>query len=240
MEEDLGLVGNQFQIIVSLVFVTYVIFEVPSNMVLKRFTPRIWIPTITVSWGLVATLSGLVQSYGGMITCRLLLGAFESGLFPGMTVYLTMFYTKRELGLRIGYLFVCAALAGACGGLLAYAIGKMDGLAGLSGWRWIFIIEGLPTIIMGVVAFFFMANDAETAYFFNDDDRALIQLRRDSEYGQTASAQAFSKADAFKAFKDWKVWGMCSGQFTITIMLYGMSMIRRLPKIWFWCTRTNI
>lgn len=188
-------------------------------MVLKKFTPRIWISIIAFSWGIVATLMGLSQSYGSMIACRLLVGAFEAGLFPGMTVYLTMFYTKRELGLRIGYLFVCSALAGATRGLLAYAIGNMDGLAGLRGWRWIIIIEGIPTVVMAFLAFFFMENDAKTAHFFTERYKALINLRRHSEYGQTASAQAFGKADAFKAFKDWKVWGLCIAQFSITIML---------------------
>lgn len=78
----------------------------------------------------------MVQSYGGLIAVRLALGAVEAGLFPGLAVYLTFFYTKRELALRIGYLFVSAALAGGTGGLLAFGIGHMDGLAGYSGWRW--------------------------------------------------------------------------------------------------------
>jgi len=130
---------SQFQTAVSILFVTYILSEVPSNLVLKKLTPSRWIAFITVAWGIIATLTGIVQSYGGLIACRLLLGAVEGGLFPGMAVYLTFFYTKRELALRIGYLFVSAALAGACGGLLAYAIGHMDGTAGLRGWRWIMI-----------------------------------------------------------------------------------------------------
>jgi len=97
----------------------------------------------------------------------------------------------------------------------------MNGVGGYHGWRWIFIIEGIPTMIMGVVTFFFMANDSDSAYFFTEEDRVLIQLRRDGEYGQTASAQLFNKKDALKAFTDWKVWGMASGQFAINVMLYG-------------------
>lgn len=81
LESDLGLVGNQFQIAVSILFVTYITFEVPSNLVLKKFTPSRWIAFITFSWGIVATLTGLVQSYGGLIACRVLLGALEAGLF---------------------------------------------------------------------------------------------------------------------------------------------------------------
>ena len=135
LEEDLGLVGNQFQIAVSILFVTYITFEVPSNLVLKKFTPSRWIAFITVSWGIVATLTGLVKSYDGLIACRVILGALEAGLFPGMNLYLTFFYTKNELALRVGYLFVSAAIAGALGGLLAFGIGHMDGIQGMSGWR---------------------------------------------------------------------------------------------------------
>lgn len=142
LEEDLKLHGDQYQIAVAVLFIPYVLVEVPSNMLLKKFTPSKWLATITVSWGIVSTMMGIVQSFGGLIACRLLLGLLEGGLFPGLTVYLTMFYTKQELALRIGYLFVSSALAGACGGLLAYGIGFADGTAGLSGWRWVFILEG--------------------------------------------------------------------------------------------------
>jgi MFS family permease len=92
LEEDLGLHGSQYQTAVSLLFVTYIICETPSNLVIKRLRPSRWIAFITLAWGIVATLTGVVQSYGGLIVCRLLMGALEAGLFPGMTIYLTKFY----------------------------------------------------------------------------------------------------------------------------------------------------
>lgn len=142
LEADLGLTGSQYQTAVSVLFITYVLIEVPSNLLLKRFTPSRWIAIIMVVWGIISTLTGIVQNFAGLVVCRLLLGLVEGGLFPGLTVYLTLFYTKKEIALRIGYLFVSSALAGACGGLLAYGIGFMSGIAGMSGWRWIFIVEG--------------------------------------------------------------------------------------------------
>ncbi|KAF6812032.1 major facilitator superfamily transporter [Colletotrichum musicola] len=229
LEEDLGLRGNQFQVAVSILFVTYIVFEVPSNLVLKLLTPRRWIAFITVSWGLIATLTGLVDSYGALVACRLLLGAVEAGLFPGLNVYLTFFYSKHELALRVGYLFVSAAIAGGLGGLLAYGIGHMDGVAGLRGWRWIMIIEGLPTVILGVVTYFALPNDAATAYFLTEDDRRIMAARRGREYGATSSAQEFSRHDAWKAAKDWKVWVFCVAQFGADTMLYGFSTF--LPTI---------
>lgn len=229
LEEDLGLKGNQFQTAVSILFVTYITFEVPSNLVLKKFTPSRWLAFITTAWGIVATMSGLVQSYGGLIAVRVLLGALEAGLFPGMNLYLTFFYTKHELAMRVGYLFVSAAIAGALGGLLAFGIGNMDGVQGMSGWRWIMIIEGIPTVLLGIAIFFFLPNDVETAYFLNDEEKRLMEIRRGRAYGSTTSAQQFSKKDMMKGFKDWKVWMFCASQFGADTMLYGYSTF--LPTI---------
>lgn len=142
LERDLRLVGSDYNIAVAVLFIPYVLVEVPSNLLLKKFTPSKWLAALAFFWGIVSTMMGLVQSFGGLVACRLVLGLLEGGLFPGLTVYLTLFYTKQELALRIGYLFVSSALAGACGGLLAYAIGFMDGVRGMSGWRWVFILEG--------------------------------------------------------------------------------------------------
>lgn len=220
---------SQFQTAVSILFVTYILSELPSNLVLKKFTPSRWIAFITLAWGIIATLTGIVQSYGGLIACRLLLGAVEGGLFPGMAVYLTFFYTKRELALRIGYLFVSAALAGACGGLLAYAIGHMDGTAGQRGWRWIMILEGIPTLILGIATWFVLPNSPETAYFFSAEEKAFAAARLKRQTGYTKKAAEFHWADVKKAFKDWKVWTFCFAQFGSDTMLYGYSTF--LPTI---------
>lgn len=229
LEEDLGLEGNQFQVAVSILFVTYLLSELPSNLVLKKFRPSRWISFITTSWGIIATLTGIVQSYGGLLACRLLLGAVEGGLFPGLAVYLTLFYTKKELALRIGYLFVSAALAGACGGLLAYAIGHMDGVAGQRGWRWIMILEGLPTFVLGIATWFLLADSPETAFYLTPAEIELMHVRRSRQTGQTTSAQEFHWYDVRRGLLDWKIWIFCFGQFGVDTMLYGYSTF--LPTI---------
>ncbi len=146
-----------------------------------------------------------------------------------MTVYLTLFYTKRELALRVGYLFVSAALAGSVGGLLAYGIGFMDGLDGYRGWRWIFIIEGLPTFVLGIAVFFWLADEPETAYYLSHAERELMVVRKRRQVGHTASGDQLHKEDVIKAFKDWKVWMFAAGQFGADTMLYGYSTF--LPTI---------
>ncbi|KKK17239.1 hypothetical protein ARAM_005924, partial [Aspergillus rambellii] len=229
LEDDLGLVGDQYQVAVSILFVTYCLFEVPSNLVIKKLTPSRYIASITVIWGIIATLTGITQNYGGLIACRLLLGIVEAGLFPGLMTYLTLFYSKREIALRTGYLFSSAALAGACGGLLAYAIGFMDGLSGLKGWRWIMILEGIPTFIIGVAVWFFLADDPDTAYYLSEEEKALVVKCRSRHVGYTASAQKFHWADVKEGALDWRIYAFCIGQFGVDTMLYGYSTF--LPTI---------
>lgn len=229
MEEDLRLEGNQFQVAVSIFYVTYLLFEVPSNLILKPLTPSRYISFVAFGWGIIAMCTGFVHNYGALIAIRLILGVVEAGLFPGLNVYLTFFYTKRELALRVGYLFVSAAISGALGGLLAYGIGQMSGVAGYNGWRWIFIIEGLPSIVIGVATFFLLPNDIEHAYFLTPEEKKFAAVRHMRHYGHTESAQKFSKSDMMAAFKDWKIWLFCLGQFGVDTMLYGYSTF--LPTI---------
>ena len=146
-----------------------------------------------------------------------------------MCVYLTFFFTKREIALRIGYLFVSAAIAGSMGGLLAYAIGFMDGVRGYSGWRWIFIIEGIPTVLMGVSAWFWLADDSDNAYYLTQGEKDLNRVRRFRQIGYTVSAEQLHKEDVIKGVKDWKIWAFCFGMFGIDTMLYGYSTF--LPTI---------
>ncbi|KFY88214.1 hypothetical protein V500_06496 [Pseudogymnoascus sp. VKM F-4518 (FW-2643)] len=229
MEDDLNLKGNQYQIAVSILFVTYCGLEVPSNLLLKKFQPGRYIAVITITWGVIATLSGLVRSFGSLVACRLLLGVFEAGLFPGLITYLTLFYSRRQLAVRIGYLFTSAAIAGACGGLIAYGISFMDGAAGLSGWRWIFILEGIPSVLVGIACIFFLPNDVETAYFLTEEERKLMVNVRFREVGQTVSSQKFHWADVKEGAKDFQLWAFSIAQFGEDVMLYGFSTF--LPTI---------
>lgn len=229
MEKDLGLVGNDYLIAVSMLFVTYILTELPSNLVLKKFRPSRWIAFLATAWGIIATLTGVCKNFAGLIVCRLFLGAAEGGLFPGLAIYLTLFYTKRELALRVGYLFVSAALSGACGGLLAYGIGFMDGVAGQRGWRWIMIIEGLPSFVLGIATWFLLADDPEHAYYLTPEERQMMIVRKERQHGHTASSDEFHKADVIKGLKDWKIYAFCFGQFGTDAMLYGYSTF--LPTI---------
>lgn len=203
--------------------------RIPSNLVLKVIGPSRWIAFIVTTWGIIATLTGVTYNYGALLACRLLLGIVEGGLWPALSVYLTFFYTRRELALRIACLFTCSGTAGAVGGLIAYLIGFMDGTAGLKAWRWIFILEGIPSVLIGITTFFALADSPATATFLTAADKSLLENRMKRQMGYSRSGSEQHRVDVIKGFTDWKVWVFCVAQFCGAVMLYGFSTF--LPTI---------
>jgi MFS family permease len=120
LTSDIKMTGDQYLTGLTLYFIGYVLFEIPCNIILKRTTPRLWLPTITLCWGIVATLLGVVHNYAGYLVSRFFLGVTESGLFPGVVFYLSMWYKRNEQHFRISLFFSAASLAGAFGGILAW------------------------------------------------------------------------------------------------------------------------
>ncbi|KAK1834463.1 major facilitator superfamily transporter [Podospora conica] len=234
---DLNLTPNQYNTCLTVFFFTYAAFEVPSNLVLKRLRPSRWLPTIMVAWGVVMTLMGLVQSYGGLVAARVALGVAEAGLFPGVAYYLTMWYTRAEMQLRQALFFSAASVAGAFSGLLAFAIAKMDGVGGLEGWRWIFVLEGMATVAVAVGAFWGVHDFPETAGFLSEEEREFVvfrlryqgQLEGDGERGLVAEAEGFKWEYVRQAFLDWQIWVSVFVYWGIVCPLYGISLF--LPSI---------
>ncbi|CRK47362.1 hypothetical protein BN1723_007501 [Verticillium longisporum] len=229
MEEDLGLTGSQFQLAVSVLFVTYCLFETPSNMIIKKLKPARYLAGLTLAWGFIATFSAFVQNLGSLIACRLLLGLFEAGFFPGVVLYLSMFYGRRSLALRIAYFYSTAALSGVAGGMVAYGISFIDGAKGWSAWRWIILINGLPTIVTGIIIPFVLPNSPETAKFLTDEDRANLVRIHEAQLGRAHNLRNMVKSDVIDGLKDWTTWAYCFALFPTLIMLY--SFVVFLPTI---------
>jgi len=213
--EDLNMTGDQFNWCLTVFFFTYAAFEVPSNLLLKKLRPSRWLPFIMVSWGIVMTLMGIVQNYTGLLIARIFLGVTEAGLFPGVAYYLTMWYCRHEIQLRQTLFFSAASIAGAFSGLLAFAISKMDGIGGLEGWRWIFILEGIATVVVAVLAFFVLHDFPETAKFLTERERAFVVYRlkfqgqvqgKDDTGPRVAQAEDFQWKYVKQAFMDWQIW----------------------------------
>jgi sugar phosphate permease len=172
---------------------------------------------------------GFINTKAELIALRLLLGACEAGYFPGITFYLTFFYRRRELGFRIFLLFTASAVAGSCGGLLAYGIGHMDGVRGWSAWRWLMILEGIPTILLGIAAYIALSNDPNSSSWLTPREKELTQLRRELDRTPLDDGNKIQWDQVMEGFKDWKIWVLSLGQLGVTVMLYGYSTF--LPTI---------
>ncbi|KAL2200817.1 major facilitator superfamily domain-containing protein [Corynascus similis CBS 632.67] len=236
LQETLGLTDDQYNWCLTAFFFTYAAFEVPSNLMLKKVRPSIWLPAIMVAWGIVMTLMGIVHNYAGLLSARIFLGVTEAGLFPGVAYYLTNWYKREEIQLRQAMFFSAASVAGAFSGLLAFAIGKMDGIGGLHGWQWIFILEGIATVIVAAIAFFALFDFPETATFLTEEERAFVIYRLKYQ-GQSddPNREQIAQADEFKwryvkdAFLDWQIWVNIVVYWGVVCPLYGISLF--LPTI---------
>ncbi|WFD18164.1 hypothetical protein MCAP1_000372 [Malassezia caprae] len=176
LSQDLGLTAHDYAVALTILYPPYIVLEIPSNLLLKRIGPRIWIPMLVMCWGVVSTLQGLVQNRAGLLVNRFFLGATEAGILPGIAVYLTFFYKPRELQLRQALFFTGASLSGAFSGLLAAAIRKMDNIpTGHAGWRWIFILEGIFTVLFGFVCMFLLPNDIDGCWGLTPLERRLLE-----------------------------------------------------------------
>ncbi|MCJ1268728.1 hypothetical protein MMC22_008616 [Lobaria immixta] len=177
MPSELHLVGQQRNIALTIFFVPYVLFEIPSNILLKRFSPHVWLSGCIFAFGIVMLCQGFVKSYSGLLATRFFLGLAEAGVFPG-SFYILSFWYKREESQRRFTVFWCSVLAAtAFGGLLASAIAKMDGIHGLSNWRWIFILEGMVTMLIAIAAFFLISDFPQEARWLTDEERKFVMAR---------------------------------------------------------------
>lgn len=155
-DKDAGMTPTQFNIGLMVFFFTYGLWEPVSNVLLRRLGPKIWFPCIVVAWGTITTLTSLVKSYGGFIAVRLALGISEAGLYPGSYFILSMWYTPRELATRMAIFYGANTAAGAFSGVIAYGVGHLDGTHGKSAWQWLFLIEGIVTVAVGLLTYVFL------------------------------------------------------------------------------------
>jgi ACS family tartrate transporter-like MFS transporter len=220
MNEDLGFSPSVYGAGAGIFFAGYILFEIPSNLALQRFGARIWIARIMISWGLVATAMALVHSEGSFYALRLLLGIAEAGFFPGIILYLTYWFPARERA-RIVSLFMAAVpLATVFGGPLSGALLEMHGFWGLAGWQWLFIIEGLPAVILGVIVLFFLDDRPDQARWLAPDERQALSATLAAEAKATREV---GYAELGQALTRPRVLMLGLLYFCIVVGLYGIG-----------------
>ncbi|ENH71525.1 hypothetical protein FOXYS1_8899 [Fusarium oxysporum] len=232
MEKDLGLTNLQYSQGLAVFYATYVFSELPSNLVLKKVSPRIWLPTLTVVWGIITMCLGFVRNFASFAAVRALLGVAEGGLLPGMVLYLSSIYTRGELALRIGIFYTAASLSGAFGGLLARGLAAIGPRGDLEGWRWILIIEGLMTVAAGSIVFFTLPNNLTTARYFTPEEREWAVKRLEQDRGTTMTSEIdekFSWGEVRRGVFNVQVWLTSTAYFAILSGLYSFGLF--LPTI---------
>lgn len=236
MNDELGLTHTMFGLASGVFFIGYLLLEIPSNLALHKFGARRWIARILVTWGIVAALMAFVPAgtwlgLGGewwLVILRVLLGIAEAGFFPGIILYLTFWFPKRERAKAISFFMLAIPASSVLGApLSAWLIEHGEGLLwGMSGWRFMFLIEGLPAVLLGFICWFFLTDRPHDAKWLADDERAWLKAEMDREEEETAATYHVPLRTSLTSGR---VWALAFVYFGVVYGLYAISFF--LPTI---------
>lgn len=210
----------------GLFFIGYFLFEVPSNLVLQRVGARLWISRIMVVWGLVSMAFMFLKGTTMFYVMRFLLGAAEAGFFPGVILYLTYWYPAKERARMVAWFATGGVLAGVIGSPISGLLLHLDGAAGLAGWQWLFLVEAIPAVVMGLVVLWVLPNRPQQANWLTEAEKAWVQSRLDEEQAAHGAARHVSLREVFATGR---VWIFCLLYLLMNIGSYGYEMW--LPSI---------
>ncbi|EAL84572.1 putative MFS transporter [Aspergillus fumigatus] len=213
----------QYTIALMVFLIAYALFEVPSNYFLKKLRPSRWIAFLMLSWGACTMGLGGTHNFAQVTGIRFLLGVMEAGLFPGLVYYLTFWYRHSERSIRVALILASATLAGAFGGAIAYGVGHMNQVHGLSAWRWLFIIEGAPSCASAVLVWFFLPDYPESARWLTREEKDLAAQRLRTE-GSKGEAKAMTWEDAKAVLTDWRLYAHYAIYFGISAPFSSLSL----------------
>ncbi|RAL15309.1 putative MFS transporter [Aspergillus homomorphus CBS 101889] len=233
LENDINITGHQYDIGLTVFYAMYIFCELPSNLIIRKASPKVWLPLLTMVWGIFTMCLGFVQNFAGFVVVRALLGIAEAGLLPGIILYLSFFYRRNDLALRIGVFYTAASLSGAFGGLLARGLAQIGHGSELAGWRWIMIIEGLLTFSVGGLSYFLLPNNLETASFLTQEERAfaLDRFMLDAPSARTTEneQETLKWTEVRRGLLDLRMWLSATAYFSILSGLYSFGLF--LPTI---------
>ncbi|ATE67256.1 MFS transporter [Rhizorhabdus dicambivorans] len=222
MGPALGLTETMYGFGAGVFFIGYCLFEIPSNMMLHRIGARVWLARIMVVWGLLSTLTMFVQTPTHFYIIRFLLGIAEAGFYPGALLYLTYWFPSYVRSQAVAVMLLGTPLAAIIGSPLSGAIMRfMDGWAGLAGWQWVFVVEGLPAAILGVIVFVQLRSQPSEVHWLDDEEKALVTRELAKEHA--AQAQAGMGHRFGDAFRDSNIWCVVLANFCNLSTLYGIQ-----------------
>jgi len=217
MDADLGLSDAAYGLGAGIFFFGYFLFEVPSNVIMEKVGARIWISRIMLTWGVVSMATAFVNSATSFYVLRFLLGLAEAGFFPGMVLYLTYWFPSPVRARLIAMFLAAVPLANVLGAPTSGFILEMEGILRLHGWQWLFLLEGAPSVLLGLLVLVLLPNGPKDAKWLNDDERGVI----------TASLASEPKHDhttLMPMFMDPRVWLLAIPDFGIVLALYGVNL----------------
>ena len=226
MNRALGISAQEYGFAAGIFFLGYIICEIPSNLLLVRFGARKWIARIMITWGLVAASMALVNSAQGLYITRILLGIAEAGFFPGVIFYLTLWFPTTYRARIYGYFYLAIPLTIVVGAPLSASLLYLDGVAGFAGWQWLFLVESIPAVILGIVCFYYLTDTPEKATWLAHDERTWLteRLGRDAEQGESGKPSTM-----LMALTHPKLWLMSVVSLSLTACAYGIVFF--LPQI---------
>ncbi|KDQ17349.1 hypothetical protein BOTBODRAFT_604572 [Botryobasidium botryosum FD-172 SS1] len=231
-EADLGLEGQQFATLLSILYVGYICMQIPSNMFL-HYTgkPSLYLPAAMIIWGVISLLTGFTHNFVGALLTRFFLGFVEAAFFPGALFLLSSWYRREELGLRMAILYCGNLISNAFGGLLAAGIlNSMEGKLGHAAWRWLFIIEGAITIAVAIISIFILPDFPSNTRWLSPLERRLAEVRLAEDVGDVSEeGEKQSRLHGLRlAVSDWKVWWLA---LTLTAFTVGLSFNAYFPTL---------
>ena len=221
MNEDLGFSDTVYGIGAGIFFIGYFIFEIPSNLIMEKVGARVWIARIMLTWGVISSAMFLVGGETSFYILRFLLGVAEAGFFPGMILYLTYWFPARERARAVALFMAAIPISGVLGSPLSGALLTLDGFAGLAGWQIMFLAEGIPAVLLGIVVLFFLPDGPDEAGWLEPEERGWLRgaLEREnrikSEHGEYTTRQALTNG---------KVWLLSAIYFGVVTSVYGVSL----------------
>ena len=218
MLKALSLSDAAFATGAGIFFIGYFFFEVPSNVLLKKFGARMWIARIMITWGIVSACMIFVRGAASFNALRFLLGIAEAGFFPGVIYYLTLWYPSRMRATRTAWFVAAIAVSGVIGNPISgWIMDMFSGARGLSGWQWLFLSEGIPSILVGFFVIYYLNSSIEEAKWLTAEEKALLAKNLAAEETKKTENKL---SDAFKSVT---VWVLCAIYFTLMIGLYGIA-----------------